>query len=60
MGAGPNPEAISVYSADGRLLDDGLRAEDQILDLHKLPNGLYFVELTKDGMKFRQRVVLTN
>jgi hypothetical protein len=58
MGSGLSLEAISVYGADGRLLDAGLRADNRILDLRKLPRGLYFVELEQDGVKFRQRVVI--
>ena len=53
-----NLEAISVYGADGRLIEAGLRADDRILNLSKLPRGLYFAELEQDGVKFRQRIVL--
>jgi hypothetical protein len=49
---------IRLVSPDGKIIADGLKAENKILDLHSIPKGVYLVEMVNSGWTVRQRIVV--
>ena len=49
---------IKLFALDGRLITDGLSAENRILNLEFCPKGLYLAEFLQDGLPIRQRIAI--
>jgi len=60
LGDGVNPESVALYATDGRLLKFNPGNGSSLLDLQQYPAGMYVVEFEQDGVKSRQRIVVSH
>jgi hypothetical protein len=49
---------IKIVSLEGKVIAKNLKAEDKILDLRSIPQGVYLVEMVNSGWSVRQRIVV--